>query len=271
MIAALHGVIASRRRSGYEAETIAYRDRVELEGGAVIDLDYVDAVYKKLKELSLLSNLKHWTSASAGVLKDASGYVSKLYSLGGASNEATQTTGASQPLLSSPDIIYDGTDDYLTGPALSGNQFSFISVFNADVVTKSGGQGLVSNYTGSEGALMWIKQTGDIAIGFVNTSGSLINCGNVAVTDAAKYIASGTYDKSALKFFLNGAKLGTEAATTADIQQSTRGIDFAQYWDGAAGHFLTGKQNEQVVFDIGLTEANTIALHDLINSKNLVY
>jgi hypothetical protein len=96
----------------YEAETIAYRDRVIADGGEVIDLDYVDSVYKKLKELNLLDSLKHWSSASAGVRKDSVGYVSKVYSLDGA-NDGAQTTGASQPIFTAEGFSFDGSDDYL--------------------------------------------------------------------------------------------------------------------------------------------------------------
>lgn len=250
----------------YEAETIAYRDRVELDGGVVIDLDYVDSVYKKLKELSLLTNLVHWSSVNAGIKKDSAGYVSKLYSLDGASNEATQPTGANQPLYSSPNLVYDGTDDYLFSSATFTNQFTFISCFQTGLIG-SKTMGFVSNYTGSAGVLFWLRLNGKLAIGFFRSDGSFVSAGESLITNNAKYIASGTYNKTKLSAHLNGAIFGTSTAETADIKAGLNYVEIGRY----QSNHLDGNQNENVVFNVGLTDAENSEIHNIINAKNLVY
>ena len=88
----------------YEAETVAYIDRVEADGGVVLEPDYVDAVFKRLKEKNLLSTLKHWTSYRAGMKKDASNNISKLYSLASGS-DVVQTTASAQPEYSASGLL----------------------------------------------------------------------------------------------------------------------------------------------------------------------
>jgi len=97
--------------SSYEAETIAYKNRVEADGGVVIDIGYVDRVIVKAKSLGILANMIHWTSHLAGVKKDAGNAVSKLYSFVGI--DVVQTVGSSQPIHSATGITYDGDDDFL--------------------------------------------------------------------------------------------------------------------------------------------------------------
>lgn len=93
----------------YEQETLNYKARVETAGGVVLDIEYVDAVYKLLKALNLLTVLKYFTSYKAGIRKDSAGAVSKLFSLDLNGNDVKQTNaGSLQPIYYVDGIHYSG-------------------------------------------------------------------------------------------------------------------------------------------------------------------
>lgn len=92
MINAIHGILASKY---YDAATIAYRDRVEADGGTIKDLAYVNSVIRLLILEGVYSNLASWVSANAGVKKDGSNFVSKMYCITG--KDMLQATGSAQP------------------------------------------------------------------------------------------------------------------------------------------------------------------------------
>lgn len=99
-------------------ETIAYRNRVTADGGAVINLLDVDKAIRHAKANGYWSSVAFWTSAQFGVKKDGSNAVSKLYCLKG--NDATQTTGANQPIWTANQqngraaLVFDGSNDLIT-------------------------------------------------------------------------------------------------------------------------------------------------------------
>ena len=81
-----------------EPETLAYTARVIADGGEIISQFDIDQAYKFLKRDGLnLANFC-WHSAQFGLIKDGSNAVSKLYDLSSNNWDATQSTGALQPL-----------------------------------------------------------------------------------------------------------------------------------------------------------------------------
>lgn len=80
----------------YLPETIAYRERVFADGGTIEDLDYIETIYKVLKQNNLLDSigLFHY---KGGMKKDSAGAISKLYSLDNSGNDVIQTIGSAQP------------------------------------------------------------------------------------------------------------------------------------------------------------------------------
>lgn len=103
---------------GGEFSAEAYRRRVELDGGQIIDFASVVSAYQFL-QANALSNLEQWLSPVFGIKKGAGGEVSKLYDLSSNNRDASQGTGGSQPIYTAnqqnglPGIVFDNTDDIL--------------------------------------------------------------------------------------------------------------------------------------------------------------
>lgn len=123
----------------WQSETITQKNRIESDGGKVIDLIFMNKVISTLKQLGIYGNCKLLTDANFAVKKDGSGAVSKLYDISGNNNDIIQATGASQPIWSLVNgkgvITYDGVNDLLstasnfgTNNGLSGNP-SFTTIF----------------------------------------------------------------------------------------------------------------------------------------------
>jgi hypothetical protein len=110
--------ILKRKSSNWQPETITQKNRIEADGGVVIDLPFMNRVIYTLKALGIYSNCKLLTDANFGVKKDITGAVSKLYDISGNNNDAIQATGASQPIWSLVGgkgvITYDGSNDHLS-------------------------------------------------------------------------------------------------------------------------------------------------------------
>ena len=69
--------------SSYEAETTSYINRVEVDGGIIINPDYVNSAILLLKSKGIFTTDFSWLSASFGLKMDANYNVSKLYSIKG--------------------------------------------------------------------------------------------------------------------------------------------------------------------------------------------
>lgn len=119
--------------TGYETETIAYRDRVVADGGEVIDIDSVDATYKLYKTLGILTNIKHHSSPSFALKKDANNRVSKLYDISPSNRDFYNDTGAEQPLCEVDNsIYYDGdTKRFFPTSLMTGDSAEMIVVLKA--------------------------------------------------------------------------------------------------------------------------------------------
>lgn len=81
------------------------------------------------------SNLKLWLRADAGVAKDTSGYVGTWEDLSGTGNHAVQTNTTNKPLWvdnvinGKPVIRFDGVNDFLSIPGLTGAMNDFTVIF----------------------------------------------------------------------------------------------------------------------------------------------
>lgn len=106
--------------SQLQNETIIQKNRIEADGGVVIDLNFMNLVIMILKNMGIYGNAKLLLDANFGVKKDGTGAVSKLYDISGNNNDAIQTTGAYQPIWSMSGstavITYDGVNDILIIP-----------------------------------------------------------------------------------------------------------------------------------------------------------
>lgn len=89
------------------ADTEAYIDRVETDGGEVIDPNWIDDCFQWRDDNGDFGNSDYaWISAGGGVKKDGSNKVIKMYSLSGAAWDVEQTTAGNRPTW---------TDNYING------------------------------------------------------------------------------------------------------------------------------------------------------------
>lgn len=82
---------------GYRADTLAYKSRVEADGGIVVDIDYVDSIFTLIASQGIYTSGRVWCSPNAGIKKNVSDQVSKIYNLFG-SLDAVQATTGSMPI-----------------------------------------------------------------------------------------------------------------------------------------------------------------------------
>lgn len=100
------------------ADTEAYIDRVEADGGVVIDKPWTDSCFQWADDNNItdFGNTYAWISAGAGVKKDGSNKIIKMYSLSGASWDVEQTTASNRPtwtdnhINGNPSIVFDSAN-----------------------------------------------------------------------------------------------------------------------------------------------------------------
>ena len=94
----------------YSVETLAYIDRVETDGGTVINAAEVDLSYA----LGLdMDSVICWVSPAFGVKKDANDKCTKLYDLGNNDNDMAQADTSVAPTWYTDSLEFDGTNDYI--------------------------------------------------------------------------------------------------------------------------------------------------------------
>lgn len=104
---------------GYSAETLAYKARVEADGGTVVSLDDVETAILHAKANGYYSNITGWYSSQFGYKDAGSGAVSKIYDLSPNNYDLSQATSSAQPSLVANQqngrawFSFDG-GDYLT-------------------------------------------------------------------------------------------------------------------------------------------------------------
>lgn len=249
----------------YEAETIAYRDRVLADGGEVIDLDYVDSVYKKLKELSLLASLKHWSSARAGVRKDSANYVSKLYSGDSLSKDITQTTGAKQPFYELGFIVYDGQDDFLNNSSFGWQQGESVTVHFKGVPEVNVGMAFTANTDPNNRFSAHIPYNDKVLYwdyGNVNTGmGGRIsaNISNFILLETSFTLVSNAVNYKAI--YANGSAISTNTDNINITALELPALDVAR--NASNGNAHKGKIKHLYFFNKALTAEQITALNSL--------
>lgn len=249
----------------YQAETIAYRDRVELDGGAVMDLAYVDAAYKKLKEQAVAVSYS-WLSASFGIKKDAGGYVSKLYSLGGAALDLVQTSGALQPKWVSngfnnlPELQFDAVDDAMA-PATKTNFLQANSIFTVGKSTRK---------TGSNSAFFFDGTTGTARNALYNAANLSFNFSLFAGATLDGLQSDINTHLFLSKFKGAASELHIDNTLKATGNAGTQGFDYVTLGNAypGGGLALAGSISEFFFInaDISGTEFSTF-----LNNKYLIY
>jgi hypothetical protein len=258
-----------------EAETIAYRDRVIADGGELIDMDYVDACFKVLKTHNLLGSLLYYTSPSLGIKKDATGYISKLYSLIDGT-DMIQTTGAYQPLFQAdtlngkPNIYYDG-DDAFNGVLLPKIP-TVASVFQVAKETVGGDVHMLWAFGTTSSDTYDLYQYAN-ELGLNNFDGNIYG-----INDAHLFLEKNFIIKSELhsmdytKFYMqvNGVE-----RTSSAVRGTTSNRPINQTFNLAKGyihHYLwKGWIADTMVLDKVLTTAENDAINNHLNGNYLIY
>lgn len=103
----------------YEPETQAYIDRVETDGGQVMDPAWVDAEIVKLKNAGIYGSVSFYLDVRAGVKLRQDGenyYVEKAYDMGPQNHDFQQQTASRQPLFDEKGFLGSpGNQTYLNG------------------------------------------------------------------------------------------------------------------------------------------------------------
>lgn len=147
---------------GLEPETIAYIQRVEADGGEVINKEYTNNVYKKLLELNLLSNLSFWYDAKCGIKKNINNNVSKMYSLTN-QNDIIQNESTQQPLFSVDKIFFD-IDRYFTNSASTINfkPLNPYTINTSSTVKSSGRMRFLNRLVSNDRVLLGFNPSGNL-------------------------------------------------------------------------------------------------------------
>jgi hypothetical protein len=101
---------------------LKYKERVEADGGEIIDFDYIVSEYEMLVNNNDLDSIQLLLSGAAGVRTQINGtdtLVNKFYDLSKKENDHVQTVVSEMPKLRRntngiyPSLEFDGVDDYL--------------------------------------------------------------------------------------------------------------------------------------------------------------
>lgn len=268
----------------YSAETTAYKDRVLLGGGELISIDYVESVYDKLKELSILTNLKHWSSGRAGLTKDASDLVSKTFDLADI-NDTAQATGTAQPAYILGDKInYDGSSDYLDFGAASKTDLSFIQ--NTGIFTVSAKLkftdlsnlklrtvlGNTVTFSAKGFNIFYDNRdvngnTKSVRVFLANGSGTAIAEISYAngILDTNEHRLTVTGDGTTMSLYIDDAVVATAALGTKSTGDSTYNMASGGVYNGTSmfDGYLQGEKDTWYITNNCLTQAQIAALNAL--------
>jgi len=235
-----------------EPETISQKARIIADGGAVIDLQFMNTVIKTLKNQGIYGNAKMILDANIGVKKNGAGVIDKLYDISGNNNDAVQTVAGSKPTWSAPGgkgiIRYDGGDYLVFTPIMASYVFSVCQIVS-------------QNYTGYSS----IYSNGGDLNNIRAQSTALRTILNGANVNDFVYPAGNTRVNTVIGYDMpfGVTKLITVANTTQ--KQIT--------WIGAGcpERNLNGYLNLSMVFDVVPSDSVRIAIESMINQYYSIY
>lgn len=251
-----------------EPETILYVNRVEADGGTIIDTNSVDSFVVHAKTNGYWDSLYIAYNASWGVKKDVTNYASKLYDIKGV-NDLVQTTASAQPrwhadtLNSKPALVYDGTNDYLILQKLiiASNPYTSISIGR-----RTGISGFLA--IGSDTSLAHyispFNISGDNNIYIVGSSG-FFNAGSF--DNYQPHINITNYDGNRFSVWR-----GSNPFTLQNWSPGTRGYTFnnsGRY--GSANVYASQILSSILHFNRQLSDTKRIAVYNYLNAKYGVY
>lgn len=250
----------------WQPETITQKNRIESDGGKVIDLIFMDRVILLLKRLGIYGNCKLLTDANFGVKKDGSGAVSKLYDISGNNNDAVQATGASQPIWSLVGgrgvITYDGVNDYLKVPKTTLSNYALLSRFNCSNLATN--RTILCDYSATNTVSQFeLMTTGSKARGYFTNIGARASIvGLTTLLNNTWYNACYSKNSTLFTLYLNGVA-NNEAITDATALPTTQADVYIGKQGELSDRFFIGGISSNAIFNIALTSDQIATLYNL--------
>lgn len=245
-----------------QPETITQKNRIESDGGTVIDLPWMNRVISNLKAQGIYTSCKLLTDANFGVKKNPStGAVSKLYDISGNNNDAVQAAGANQPVWSLVNgrgvITYDGVNDELVwGNKDYGTTHSFYAGVSQAVSGDKvwiGTVGNPNNYVFDYVTNTW-KYT---------TPESVSSSSDIFSTAWRSMLI--VRNNTSVKFYKNGGAIGTSTLSANNsLIVGKIGYDISLYRPKGSMRWL-------LIFSTALSDSNRQILESLFNSYYSIY
>jgi len=253
--------------SSLRADTIAYKTRVEADGGEVVDINYVNNWYAALEAQSLDSETGFIGGPNMGV-KKSGGAIETFYNLIDASNDATQSGGTEQAT--------DGTDVNAGARVATGDGANDHYDFTTQIDIVAG-----------DGLIMWwqLVDAGGVGGYWAGTTGSSSN-GARLINSQASIRASSTFSTFSIPSadrptvpvmrctsivrastdqdtcFIQGVQIST-AQTNANTFQCPN------LFDGVNAHF-SSSMGTMVLLESTVNSTQREALEAVGNAKNIL-
>ena len=258
-----------RNGAAQEAETTAYSSRVVADGGIITDINYVDSIYKKLKELGILGNLVYWNSANAGVKTNGS----KLYSLDPNSNDANQSNSSLTPLFQNSNVnvskksIYFN-DKILTGtlPAFSSSAYTLIDLSVFTGTTRTTQHGLTEGTTDGTYFTASIEYWDDYRTVVFNGDGSNFESEVFAFSQGLNVYATRSLRKSGTSLVYDDKERKSTSLLQNNYSTLAKSYSIGRRSVGGTGNPMIGEINEAICFNINLTDSQNFEIRNLIDN-----
>ena len=253
----------------YETETLAYKTRVEADGGTIIDINAVNDFYKALKSNNYQDSLVAWFEADMGV-KKVGVNVSKVYDLIG-TKDLTQTgTDSDKPdyyadsLGGKPTWYFDGAHfkSTLTFSSTGAHYLVYRTSIIANdeaIGTSNTSIGYVCLYQRSNGEV-WNRV-------FNGTTTINVGLGAGAVTSSWNdFLYTGTWQIGYGSRQINNGAIAT--GTSAGVNPASAGnIIIGADGDGVSALF-TGHIS---AFGVGVNNSRAAWIKTYLNNKYSIY
>lgn len=203
-----------------------------------------------------LSGITLWLDAGLSTSYPGSG--GTWYDLSGNNNNGTLTNGAIYSSLGGGSIFFDGTNDYVTFPSVTGmptgnTNYTIITFFIAPTAVRRNAF-ILWGTTGSSkqtNGFRTIDSGENAAGGFVNFWWASDLQVNTPLSNNTWYEAVATYNGSTRTVYKNNVSVGSGAANTANVtNQSTLAVGRTF---GAAFEYMLGNISAVIVYNRSLS------------------
>ena len=260
----------------------AQKLRILADGGTIVDEDWMRAVISVLVQQGLMGNVKFLADANFAYKTPGAGAVSKLYDISGNNNDATQATGANQPIWTAAQqngragLVFDGTNDRLVKTSPSGmstgdSAISYLVAFNRTGGTA--GYPIVVAYGGNgtdKDMVLFVYAAAPVGAYTYGNRGVISAISTTTATQNIAKIITGTYSGSAgtYNIYIDGIFEGT-AEEPGTLNLSAGSISIGSGTDGT--QIVKGNLLNCNIFNTALTTAQRTALEATVNQYYRIY